>query len=133
MRNTEIAEKDLLQKPKYIAKIISIISSVVLVLAIVSSIILGLNLPRTKRILSEDSGRITSIAEIGADDWYYSTSVGNIYHMDEKDNVLQTFPLKEKAKELGIEDCGEIRSFFSDKNSRYIYISTSNAYLFQLD
>lgn len=133
MRNTELAEKDLLRKPKYIAKVISIIASIILVLAVVSSIILGLNLPRTKRILSEDSGRITSIAEIGADDWYYSTSVGNIYHMDEKDNVLQTFPLKEKAKELGIEDCGEIRSFFSDKNSRYIYISTSNAYLFQLD
>ncbi len=133
MRNTELAEKNLLRNPKNTAKIISIIASAVLVLAIVSSIILGLNLPRTERILSEDSGRITSLTERGTDEWYYATSVGNFYRMDKGNDVIDVFPLVEKAKEAGVEDCGEIRSIYSDPNFKYIYIFTSNAYLFQLD
>ncbi len=133
MRNTELAEKNLLRNPKNTAKVISIIASVILVLAIVSSIILGLNLPRTKRILSEDSGRITSIAEIGTDDWYYTSSIGNVYHMDKGDNVVEMFPLAEKAKELGVNDCGEVRSIYGNQDMEYIYIFTSNAYLFQLN
>lgn len=130
---TELAEKDLLRKPNNTVKIITIVSAIILALAIMSSIILGLNLPRTERILSEDSGRITSITEIGTDDWYYTSSAGYVYHMDDKDRVVESYPLAEKAKELGVENCGELRSIYGDREMEYIYIVTSNGYFFQLD
>lgn len=130
---TELAEKDLLRKPNNTVKIISIISAVILTLAIMSSIILGLYLPRTERIFSEDSGRITSIAEAGTDDWYYTTSAGYVYHLDDKDNILDTYHLSEQAKSLGVADCGEVRSIYGRPDMEHLYIFTSNGYFFQLE
>ncbi len=132
MFNAESARQDL-RKPSKAVKIVSIVASAILVLAILSAVITGLDLPHSKRIYSKDSGRITSVETLGGDEWFYTSSTGNVYRMNEHDHVEETLPLTELATSLGVDDCGELRSIYGEKGGRYLYVFSSGGYLFQLE
>ena len=96
MINTGITERGQ-RKP---SQWVTLIAAVVLVLTLVSSIILGLALPRTQRIYSADEGRVTSIAPTDTDEWFYSTSKGYVYRMNGDNEETETLNLNKEADHL---------------------------------
>ena len=130
MINTGITERGQ-RKP---SQWVTLIAAVVLVLTLVSSIILGLALPRTQRIYSADEGRVTSIAPTDTDEWFYSTSKGYVYRMNGDNEETETLNLNKEAEKFGIQDgVGEIRGMYENDGAKYMYALTSEGYLFQLE
>ena len=113
------------------SKIVALVATILLVVATIGAIITDSILPKTQRLYSEDAGRITAAASTSTDEWFYATSMGAIYRLNGDDKIVETFDLSKVLSEKG-EDCGSIRSLYSEATAKYIYAFTSSMNLVQL-
>lgn len=134
MRKTEIATKTSGRKP---SEIVALIAAIVLIATVVCAVIFGSFIPRADKIAVADDSRFTSIAATDRDEYFYSTSKGNIYRIGGKDDELEQFDLKAaiaedtsgKFKDLQISD---IRSLHMEPGSEYLWVATNSKQIIQL-
>lgn len=114
------------------SRLVAIIAAAVLVVATLLSVVFGMQLPTNERLASADGSRFLSIATTEGDEWFYTTSNGNIFRMNGDNEVVEEFNLSQKMQaEYGV-GTSTLRSFIYEAGMEYMYVGTSNRQLIQI-
>lgn len=111
------------------SKLVAVISSAVLLIAIAASVILGIFMPKSS-IIDAGASPVKSIAAVG-EDVYVATANGKITRMDYSGEVKSVFDLAAYGEEKGIT-VGEVTHVQTQSDSTNVWAATSYNYLFRL-
>ena len=127
-------DKNILNAKRAKGKIITIVSAVLFAVLIVCTIVCGTMMPKREALVAADGGNVSSIAATEDNHWYYATSNSTIVYMQKDNTVVEEYSLKEAVEEKykGEISAGNILSLSVGRDSGYIWVYTTNRYLFQL-
>ena len=112
------------EKSKKMSKIASIVCMAIFACSLILSIVLGVIYPRADRIRETDNTRFTSVFYAETDEWFYTTEQ-RVVRLDADNDVLEEYPLNEKAaSEFGVQ-VGQIKDTYATPDDEYMWVATS--------